>query len=121
MARLTLYGLKTCDTCRKARAALEAAGHALAVVEIREEADLAAKVPDWLAAVGAGSLLNRRSTSWRSLEESERARAEDGSEDGEVAALLIAHPTLIKRPVIETEDGAVHVGWTRPVQAALLG
>jgi len=117
MAEVTLYGLKSCDTCRKALAALQAAGRAPVFVDLREGADLAAKVPEWRAAAGADALVNRRSTTWRGLDAAERAAA---GGDG-VDALLVAHPTLIKRPVIETGDGAVHVGWAGPVQAALLG
>ena len=108
---LTLYGLKNCDTCKKARKALEAAGKAVTFVDIRAEADLATKVPGWLAAVGPDKLVNRSSTTWRSLSDADKA--------SDPQALLIAHPTLVKRPVIETGD-AVHVGWKADVQAALL-
>lgn len=105
MADLILYGLKSCDTCRKALKDLEAAGKAPAFVDIRAEANLAEKVPAWLAALGAEALVNRRSTTWRSLPDAEKASAEgDGA-----AALLIANPTLIKRPVIE-EGGKVRIG-----------
>ena len=111
---LTLYGLKNCDTCKKALKALEAAGKAVTFVDIRAEADLEAKVPEWLANVDTKTLVNTRSTTWRGLSEDERAKVETD----EVAGLLIANPTLIKRPVIETGD-AVYVGWTKAVEAAL--
>ena len=113
MSAVTLYGLKTCDTCRKAIKALEAGGVAVTVVDVRAEADLAEKLPAWLAAVGPERLINIRSTTWRGLDEVERAKAQS-----DPAALLTAHPALIKRPVIEA-GGAVHVGWTRDVQSAL--
>ena len=106
-----LYGLKNCDTCKKALKALEAAGKPTAFVDIREDTDLAAKVPQWLASAGADKLLNTRSTTWRNLSETERAQPPE--------ALLIANPTLIKRPVIETGK-AVYVGWTKETQADLL-
>ena len=110
---LTLYGLKNCDTCKKALKALDAAGKEVAFVDIRTDADLARKVPEWLAARDAATLTNTRSTTWRSLDAGERARAET-----DPAALLIAHPTLIKRPVIESGD-AVHVGWSKDIEATL--
>ncbi|MEM1105652.1 MAG: ArsC/Spx/MgsR family protein [Pseudomonadota bacterium] len=110
---LTLYGLKTCDTCRKAQRALQEAGKTVTFVDIREEADLAAKVPVWLEAAGS-ALVNKASTTWRGLSDAEKTAAE-----ADPAARLIASPTLIKRPVIEAE-GAVHVGWKRPVQDAVL-
>lgn len=108
---LTLYGLKNCDTCKKAIKALEGAGQVVTFVDIRAEADLQTKVPVWLASVGSELLVNRRSTTWRTL--SEDARASDPE------ALLVANPTLIKRPVMEAGQ-AVHVGWSKDVQAALL-
>ena len=114
MAEIVLYGLRNCDTCKKALAELEAAGRAVTLVDIRTEADLAAKVPAWLAAKGPQTLLNRRSTTWRTLDEAERERVEAG----EAAALLIANPTLIKRPVIETGT-EVFVGWSKDVSGSL--
>ncbi|MEM6576840.1 MAG: ArsC/Spx/MgsR family protein, partial [Pseudomonadota bacterium] len=62
-------------------------------------------------AAGADTLINRRSTTWRGLSEDERST--------DPQSLLTEHPTLIKRPVIEAGE-AIHVGWTRDVQAALL-
>lgn len=109
---LTLYGLKNCDTCKKALKALEAAGRTVTFVDIRAEADLSALLPTWLSAAGPDLLINRRSTTWRNLSEGERA--------AEPLALLSEHPTLIKRPVIDL-DGQVHVGWAKDVQAALIG
>ena len=108
---LTLYGLKNCDTCKKALKALQAAGKDVTFVDIRTETDLGAKVPAWLQAVGADKLINRSSTTWRGLSDAEKA--------GDAQPLLIAHPTLVKRPVIEAGK-TVHVGWKADVQAALL-
>lgn len=108
---IVLYGLKNCDTCKKALKALEAAHHSVDFVDIRAEADLPAKVPTWLDAVGADTLVNRRSTTWRNLSEADR--------DGAAEVLLIENPTLIKRPVIET-GSTVYVGWTKAVQDAVL-
>lgn len=115
MSVLTLYGLKNCDTCKKALKELAAGGHDVSFVDIRTEADLAAKLPGWLAAVGADVLVNKRSTTWRGLDEAARAEAQ-----GDAAATLLAvHPTLIKRPVIEAGD-AVHVGWSASVAKAVM-
>ena len=107
---LTLYGLKNCDTCKKALKALEAAGESVSFIDIRAEADLEVSLPAWLDAAGAETLVNKRSTTWRNLSDAER--------ETPFAALLLAHPTLIKRPVIET-GSATYVGWTKDVQAAL--
>lgn len=111
MTDLTLYGLKNCDTCKKAMTALQDAGYSIVFTDIRTEADLTAKLPAWLAAAGADLLVNKRSTTWRGLSESVRA--------SDPEALLIANPTLIKRPVIEA-GGEIHIGWSPAVQDALL-
>ncbi|MEQ8557682.1 MAG: ArsC/Spx/MgsR family protein [Henriciella sp.] len=112
MASLTLYGLKNCDTCKKAMNALDKDGHQVTLVDIRADTDLAKKVPAWLKAVGPDALVNKRSTTWRSLSTHDKSQVEQG----EAEALLIENPTLIKRPVIET-GADVYVGWTKDVQA----
>ena len=108
---LTLFGLKNCDTCKKALKALEANGQTVSFVDIRAEADLTTLVPKWLNAAGPDTLINRRSTTWRNLSEDER--------NAQPEALLIENPTLIKRPVIEA-GGSTYVGWAKDVQAELL-
>lgn len=110
---MKLYGLKNCDTCKKAMKALDAAGRAYTFVDIRAEADVASLAPQWLQQVDPAKLINTRSTTWRQLDEAERAQTES-----DPAGLLAANPTLVKRPVIERGDD-VFVGWTKDVQAAL--
>lgn len=110
---MNLYGLKNCDTCKKAMKALDAAGQAYTFVDIRAEADVASLAPQWLAQVDVSKLINTRSTTWRQLDEADRARAES-----DPAGLLAANPTLVKRPVI-ARGGEVFAGWTKDVQAAL--
>ena len=114
MADLTLYGLKTCDTCRNAMKALKAAGQPVAFVDLRADDRLAERLPGWLDAVGAERLINTRSTTWRGLGDGERARAQS-----DPAGLLGDYPTLIKRPVIEQAGETIHVGWTAESRAAL--
>lgn len=105
---MKIYHLKTCDTCRKARKLL--ADRDPAEVELREDGVPRAVLARWLDAVGAETLVNRRSTTWRNLSGEERAL--------EPADLLARHPTLIKRPVVEL-DGEILVGWSPAVQARL--
>ena len=111
MAELTLYGLKTCDTCRKVLKALESAGHSTTYVDVRADGVPASIIGDWLEEHG-DALINTRSTTWRGLDEAERARLKGGA-----AGLLAEYPTLIKRPVIVSGDN-VTVGWTKAVQAS---
>lgn len=109
MAEITIYGLKACDTCRKAMRALTSAGHDVALHDVRSDPVPRATLAAWLDRFGP-ELVNRKSTTWRGLSEGDRAR--------DPADLLAEQPALMKRPVIVT-DGAAHLGWTAPVQAAL--
>lgn len=106
---LMIYGLKTCDTCRKAQRALAAAGHTLTVIDVRADGVTPEELSRFLALFG-DDLVNRRSTTWRSLSDEDRAR--------DPLALLAEHPALMKRPVILTGD-VVYLGWGNDVQAVL--
>ncbi|MDF0600121.1 glutaredoxin domain-containing protein [Psychromarinibacter sp. C21-152] len=109
---MRLFGLTTCDTCRKAKKALVSDGYAPDFVDVRTDGIDRATLERFHAEFGA-DLLNRRSTTWRGLSESERA--------GAPPDLIATHPALMKRPVIEADDGTLYLGWGRDVQAALLG
>ena len=102
---MKIFGLKNCDTCRKALKSLPGA----VLVDIRTEAVSEAVLSAAYAEFGA-KLVNTRSTTWRGLGEEERA--------GEPLALLRAHPALMKRPLIE-RDGELFLGWDQNVQSAL--
>ena len=103
---MILYGLKTCDTCRKAMKALPGA----TFVDVRDEG-LPDEVRDAALAAFGASLVNTRSTTWRGLSETERAASPQ--------ALLAAHPALMKRPLIRDDGGALHLGWDAATRAAL--
>ena len=104
---MRFFGLKTCDTCRKALKSL--AGREVEVIDVRADGVTDADLAAILNAFGAAAI-NTRSTTWRGLSEEERALAPE--------ALLKAHPTLMKRPVIE-QNGTWYQGWTPDVRAAL--
>ncbi|WP_153748554.1 arsenate reductase family protein [Rhodovulum strictum] len=103
--------MKTCDSCRKAKGAIQVAGHSATLRDLRETPLAPNEIARLLATFGE-ELVNRRSTTWRALSGVERAR--------DPAALLTAHPALMKRPVIEA-GGQLHLGWGREVQEVLLG
>lgn len=112
---LTVYHLKTCDTCRKAVKALAAAGHNLTLVDVRADGVPSENLARILTEVGTAKLLNTRSTTWRGLSEAEKANVTDDK----ALKLLAAHPTLIKRPVIDNGD-RVTAGWSKAEQAEYL-
>jgi len=93
----TIYGIANCDTIRKTRKWLDAHTVAYEFVDVREQLPSPAKVSLWLEKVGVEQLVNRRSTTWRNLDESARKALERGDAE----QILLDHPTLIKRPVLE--------------------
>jgi arsenate reductase-like glutaredoxin family protein len=106
-AMMRFFGLKTCDTCRKALRSL--ADEKVDVIDVRADGVSDADRAAILDAFGAGAL-NTRSTTWRGLSQDEKAQ--------DPAVLLAAHPTLMKRPVIE-KNGAWYQGWTPATRAAI--
>lgn len=104
---MRLYGLKTCDTCRKALKSLPGAQF----VDVRADGVPPEVLERAHGAFGA-RLVNTRSTTWRGLDAAERAR--------DPLELLALHPTLMKRPLIE-KDGALYLGWDEQVRQSLLG
>lgn len=100
---VTLYGIKSCDTCRKARRWLDAGGFDYRYHDLREDGVDAGVLRRWCRQLGWEALLNRRSTTWRSLDQSERA----GLDADSAVALMRRHPTLIKRPVLEAGDAVL--------------
>ena len=115
MPDLTVYALKSCDTCRKALGAMRGAGLAPEIVDVRDDGVPVAVLDGLIAELGPDAVINRRSTTWRELDDETRARAMDRAT---AASVLATHPTLMKRPAIVTANAA-HVGWTPAVRAAL--
>ncbi|MEL6914276.1 MAG: ArsC/Spx/MgsR family protein [Pseudomonadota bacterium] len=101
---MILYGLRSCDTCRKAR-------QALPDIELRDVRSdgVPPEVLERALAKFGDALVNRKSTTWRGLSEADRARP--------VADLLAAEPTLMKRPLI-VDGPKMTLGWTAEAQAA---
>ena len=112
--KLTVYHLKTCDTCRKAIKTLGAAGHELTLIDVRADGVPEAVLTRISGSVGWEKLLNTRSTTWRGLSEDDKTNINEAK----AIALMLEHPTLIKRPVID-RGALITVGWTKDVQAEL--
>lgn len=104
---MILYGLKTCDTCRKAMKVLDTATFR----DVRTDGVPVPLLSRALEQFGA-ELVNRRSTTWRGLTPEQRAQP--------AQALLQEHPSLMKRPLIVQGD-EMWLGWGGEVQTALSG
>ena len=108
---MIVYGIPTCETCRKAIAALRGAGHDVDFQDVRKDPLTPPQLKTFHEAFG-DRLVNRSSATWRKLSEEDRNQAP--------LQLLAANPTLMKRPLIDTGE-ALFLGWTKDVQAELLG
>ena len=103
---LTVYGIQTCDSCRKARKWLDAQGHAHTWVDVRKTPPDAETVAGWVAALGAKKLKNTSGGSYRALP-GDKA---DWSDARWVDAFA-ADPMLLKRPVLVRDGTAVTTGF----------
>ena len=111
MTETTLYGLSSCDTCRKARKWLERFQVPYDFVDYRANPVPAATLKQWAAELGGwDKLVNKSSTTWRQLLP-QRRNPGPGS-DPEWTLLLKEHPALVRRPVVVLSDGTVRVGFT---------
>lgn len=107
---MILYGIATCDTCRKALAALRATGREVEFRDVRKTPLDRQTLGQFIELFGA-RLVNRSSTTWKNLSEAEREMSAE--------QLLSHHPTLMKRPVI-AEGDRVTLGWDKTAQAVWL-
>ncbi len=97
---ITLYGLKNCDTCRKALKHIQAAGVAVSLIDVRETPPTGNQLKAWCQTFGRDAFVNKRSTTWRGLSDAQK----DITSDSQAIALLVESPALMKRPVIVAGD-----------------
>ena len=95
---ITVYGIKNCDTMKKAFAWLEANGIAYTFVDYKKAGVAEAHLPDWFKRAGWETLLNTRGLMWKKLTDEERANVDEAK----AHRLLIQYPSMIKRPVLDT-------------------
>jgi len=98
MSNTTVYGIPNCDTVKKARTWLDGHGIPYTFHDFKKQGVPGAELDRWLASAGWESLVNRRGTTWRQLDEKTRESVVDNASAREV---LLANPSLIKRPVVQ--------------------
>ncbi len=113
---VTIHGIKNCDTMKKARAWLDAAGIAYAFHDYKATGIAEATLRRWARQVGWEALLNRAGTTFRALPEAERA----GIDEERAVGLMLAQPSMIKRPVLDI-GGNLLVGFKPALYAAKFG
>jgi len=114
----TLYGIANCDTVKRARAWLAGHGVDAAFHDFKKAGLPPALLDGWLAAVGWETLLNRKGTTWRKLDEASRARVVDAAS---ARALMLEQHSVVKRPVVVWADGRTTVGFDEALFAQRLG
>lgn len=101
--RITIHGIRNCDTMKKARAWLEAEGIAHAFHDYRAQGITRAQLEAWAGKVGWAKLLNRAGTTFRKLPEADT----QALDEGRAIELMLAQPAMIKRPVLELDHDVV--------------
>lgn len=94
---LTLYGIKSCDACRAARRWLDDHGIDHTLHDLRDDGLSVQMLERWASHLDWNKLLNKRSLTWRRIPEADR----DNLSQSRAIALMLEHPTLVKRPVLE--------------------
>ncbi len=113
---IEFYGIPNCDTVKKARAWLDAKGLAYRFHDYKKEGADTAKLAAWCQAAGWDVLLNRAGTTFKKLPDSDKT----GLDEAKAIALMLAAPSMIKRPVIEHPKGLL-VGFKPEQWDAILG
>ncbi len=103
---LTVYGIGSCDSCRKARKWLDAAGHAHTWVDVRETPPPRERVAAWVEALGSKPLRNTSGGSYRALPGDKKSWS-----DARWVEAFAADPMLLKRPVLERDGVALTTGF----------
>jgi arsenate reductase len=103
----TVYGISNCDTVKKARRWLDEQGVAYRFHDVRKDGLDAARLQQWIDALGWEKLLNRSGTTFRKLPDAQK----DGLDAAKAKALMLDQPAMIRRPVVEGADG-VSIGFS---------
>jgi len=112
----TIYGIKNCDTMKKARAWLDGHGIAYDFHDYKTAGIDRARLKGWAAKLGWETLLNRAGTTFRKLPDADKA----GLTESKALSLMLDQPSMIKRPVLEA-GGKLLVGFKPDVYAKELG
>ncbi|WP_158149121.1 ArsC family reductase [Pantoea agglomerans] len=104
-----MFGIKNCDTIKKARRFLADAGVDYHFHDYRADGLNDALLQEFIDALGYQALLNTRGTTWRKLPEIDRDAVTDASS---AKALMLAHPAMIKRPLLRAPDGSLLAGFS---------
>jgi len=101
---ITVYGIPNCDSVKKARMLLDQRGVAYVFHDYKKQGVPEPQLRRWVAAKGWETLLNRKGTTWRGLDDALKQSVNDAES---ATAVMLAHPSTIKRPVVEAGSALV--------------
>ncbi len=113
---ITIYGIKNCDTIKRALKALELHGISHVFHDFRKDGLMAADLDTMVKAMGYEALLNTRGTTWRKLDENLKENVTDDT----AKAIMLEHVAAIKRPVWKRADGEYKLGFPKKDETAIL-
>ena len=113
---VTIYGIKNCDTMKKARAWLDAHGVSYAFHDYKSAGIDRARLAGWSQTLGWELLLNRSGTTFRKLADKDRQNLDAKK----AIALMLAQPSMIRRPVLDLGGGRLLVGFKPETYASML-
>ena len=116
MSNVTLYGIKNCDTVRKARRWLDDHNISYDFHDFRADGLTKTRVNQWLGDIDQEVLVNRRGTTWRKLSDQQKSVSTKAA----IVDLLVEQPAIIKRPVLDN-SGKLHVGFKEADYQTLFG
>lgn len=114
MKPVTIYGIPNCDTMKKARAWLDSHGVGYEFHDYKKAGIDTKRLQAWSRKAGWETLLNRAGTTFRKLSDSDK----QGLNEAKAIALMVAQPSLIKRPVLDPGDGKLLVGFKPEIYEA---
>jgi len=112
---ITIYGIKNCDTMKKARAFLDKRGVAYTFHDYKTKGVERARLEGWAKKAGWETLLNRAGTTFKKLPDNDK----EGLSEKKAIALMLAQPSMIKRPVLDLGGGRILVGFSPEEYASL--
>ncbi|MBW8784178.1 MAG: arsenate reductase [Novosphingobium sp.] len=113
---IALYGISNCDTVKKARAWLDQRGIPYAVHDYKKQGADPGQLARWVEQAGWEKVLNRAGTTFRKLSDADK----QGLDAGKAVVLMAAHPSAIRRPIVE-HDGGLLVGFDPEAWDCVLG
>ena len=118
MKQPLVYGITNCDTVKRSRAWLEDRGVEHSFHDFKKNGVPPDRLDRWIQRVGWEAVINRKGTTWRKLDDADKAAVTDAQS---ARKAMMEHASLIKRPVVEWPDGEITIGFTHDLFKSRVG